>query len=170
MGKVISKPFIERDGKRILQCHSRGHRQFSPFFCWVEAYGLKQSIENHYQCSKVFDGYPEIQGWKDAKELQDKGIQQIGWTIGGIDFDLKPNDSEFRYALDDWGIQWYIALWYKFLKQNPYLIDIAAQYDDFEDPFKGKFPFCQADVIRKVVREGLPSLLPMCSELLEKLR
>jgi hypothetical protein len=66
------------------------------------------------------------------------------------------------------GIQYYVMLWYRYLAQNQHLLEIAAEFDEFEDPFRGNFPLCQADVIRKAVREGLASLRPMFSEL-EKL-
>lgn len=167
MGNVICKPFVEREGKLILQCHSRGEKRFSPFFCTVKAFGISNSIENHYQCSKVFSGHPPVTDWKAAKDLQGKGVEQVGWQIGKLYCNKKPNNSSFSYTPDDWGIQWYIALWLKYLRLNPELVEVARKFDDFEDPFKGRFPFCQADVIRQVVREGIDSLKPMCSELLE---
>lgn len=44
--KVIEAPFsINPDGLKVLQCHSRGDRRFSPFCCFVEAFGQKDSIE-----------------------------------------------------------------------------------------------------------------------------
>lgn len=169
MGNVISKPFVERDGKLILQCHSRGEKRFSPFFCSVEAFTVSRSIENHYQCSKVFSNQPPVTDWKQAKELQVRGVTQIGWQIGNLYFDQKPNNTDFSHAPDDWGIQWYVALWIKYLKLNPDLVEVARKFDDFEDPFKGRFPFCQADVIRQAVRGGIDSLKPMCVELLKEI-
>ncbi len=144
-----------------------GEKRFSPFFCWLEAFGVKRSIEDHYQCAKVFELSRCVTSWRQAKEYQKAGVKQTGWLIGGVEYQIKPNDSEFSYKLDDWGIQWYIALWLKYLKLNPELVEVAKKFDDYEDPFKGRFPFCQADVIRKAAREGVESLRPMCQELLE---
>lgn len=56
-------------------------------------------------------------------------------------------------------------LWYRYLLQNRELLAVAAEFDEFEDPFRGAFPLCQADVIRKATREGLESLRPMFAEL-----
>lgn len=177
--EVIQMFWKEVAGKRILQCHSRGDGRFTPFNCYVEAFGRKDSIENHYQCAKVFD-IGELVGvrqelsvpkdWRQAKNWKSSGCIQVGWKIGGHNFDIKLNTSErYSFALDDWGIQYYIMLWYKYLRGKPELIRVASEFDGFEDIFKGKppkqFPFCQADVIEKVVGEGLESLRPMCKEL-----
>ena len=179
-----NKLWREKDGKRILQCHTRGDIRFTPFNCYLEAFGKRDSIENHYQCSKIFD-ISQIPGvtqkltvtrdWREAKKWKDGGIKQIGWQMGPHQLPMKDNNSEiYSFALDDWGIQYYISLWYKYLKSKPELIKVASAFDEFEDIFRGKppnqFPFCQADVIRKVVNEGLDSLKPMCAELWSLLR
>ena len=56
-------------------------------------------------------------------------------------------------------------LWYRYLLQNRHLLAVAAEFDEFEDPFRGAFPFCQADVIHKATQEELESLRPMFAEL-----
>jgi hypothetical protein len=72
----MTKFWLEKDGKRILQCHSKGDGRFSPFNCYLEAFGFRDSIENHYQCSKIFDisGVPGViqnkavpSNWREAK-------------------------------------------------------------------------------------------------------
>jgi hypothetical protein len=167
MPQVIAKPYIVRDGKRVLQCHSRGDKRFSPFFCYTDAFGVKGSIENHYHHAKLFGGY-QAKDWRDAKRLKDARVPQTGWIIGGMRF---PVISEHRvFAMEDWGIQWYIALWWKYLLHRPDLIAYAKKFDEFEDPFAGRFPFCQARVIEQVTREGLDSLKPMFSTLVAKLQ
>jgi hypothetical protein len=70
--------------------------------------------------------------------------------------------SVFLYHL---AIQYYVMLWYRYLLRNRDLLAVAAEFNEFEDPFRGAFPFCQADVIRKATREGLESLRPMFAEL-----
>ena len=152
---------------KILQCHTRGDRRFSPFCCYVEAFGLTRSIEDHYQCAKRFEGKPAPQSWRDAKKWgkpqpYGEGITRIGFELpNGL---WLPPDTK---QVTDLAIQWYIALWLKYLRQHPELLTIASEYDEFVDIFQGNFPFCQADVIRQAVREGVESLKPMCQQLLD---
>jgi hypothetical protein len=153
------------DGKTILQCHSRGDRRFSPFCCFVDAFRQTQSIENHYQRAKVFNGEILPRDWKPAKHFKKSGLKQTNWQIGPYRLPCVTNVDGNRFTLDDFGIQFYIALWHKYLLSNKRLIAIAAQFDDYEDPFKGSFPFCQADVIRQCVHKGIDSLRPMYAEL-----
>jgi hypothetical protein len=164
--RVIEEPFSTLpDGRRVLQCHSRGDKRFSPFCCFVKAFGRQRSIEDHYQSAKVFEWGQQARNWSEAKQLKHMGFTQTWWRIGRVRVRPRSNDAKTGFALDDLGIQFYIALWFKFLHANPELIQIASQFDEFEDPFRGTFPFCQADVIRQCVREGLGSLKPMFSEL-----
>lgn len=163
---VVETPFsITEDGLKVLQCHSRGDRRFSPFCCFVEAFGHTNSIENHYQRAKVFDGNLVPKDWRDAKQWKKSGLKQVGWHIGSLRLPCLSNQEGIGFALNDFGIQFYIALWHKYLRSNKTLITIASQFDEFEDPFRGTFPFCQADVIRQCVREGIDSLRPMYDEL-----
>lgn len=157
------------DGKKILQCHSRGNKRFSPFFCPVEAFGIVRSIESHYQLAKRFQDKPAPQNWKDCKNWQKAGIMQVQWQIGNVILPVKTNPQGNGFAIDDWGVQWYIALWEKYLRLNPELVAIAAQYDAFEDPFEGTFPFGQAKVFELVSRQGTKALRPMWQPLYELL-
>lgn len=144
---------------KILQCHTKGDKRFSPFCCYVMAFGVNKSIENHYQTAKRFEGQLPPTDWKSAKAMQKVGYKRIGFELpNGL---WLPSDT---VKVDDLAVQFYIALWYKYLLLNPQLITIASEYDEFEDIFKGKFPFCQADVIRKCVKEGVESLKPMCAD------
>lgn len=159
MPKVFEgKERIDEFGRRILQCHTKGDKRFSPFCCYLKAFGRRDSIENFYQCAKVFASNEIVFDWRDAKRLQKAGIRQVAWQIGTHTLPVKPNEKGTSFAIDDWGIQWYVALWEKYLRLHPELLTIASIYDDFEDPFKGDFPMCQADVIRVVVREGIGAL------------
>lgn len=149
---------------KTLECHSRGDRRFSPFFCWVDAFGQFKSIENHYHCSKLFQcGTPA--DWKEAKQWVKAGYHQVGWKIGDMILPVRSDGK--RYFLNDFGVQWYILLWYKHLTQpdNQWKIKYVREFDDFNDPFKGSFPFCQAEVMRKVKNEGLDGLKQMADEL-----
>jgi hypothetical protein len=147
---------------KTLQCHTKGDQRFSPFCCYVEAFGIKRSIEDHYQSAKRFENQPNPNNWRDAKAYQKMGIKRIGFELpNGLWLPPETNKTT------DLAVQYYIALWYKYLRLNPHLIEYASQFDDFVDIFKGKFPFCQADVIRQSVQHGIDSLKPMCEDFLK---
>ncbi|MDB9315610.1 hypothetical protein PN462_21030 [Spirulina sp. CS-785/01] len=146
---------------KVLQCHSKGDLRFSPFFCQVSFAGVKRSIETHYQCAKRFKFAPIPKSWKEAKDYQKAGFERLGFQLpNGL---YLPPDT---YEVQDLAVQFYIALWYKYLRLHPQLIEYASQFDEFEDIFKGQFPFSQADVIRQAVQEGIESLKPLCSDFL----
>jgi hypothetical protein len=89
---------------KILQCHTKGDKRFSPFCCYVEAFKVTRSIENHYQCAKRFKGMPHPQSWRDAKQWQKRGIERICLELpNGLQL---PPDSK---QVTDLAIQWYIA-------------------------------------------------------------
>jgi hypothetical protein len=159
-GRVFVGQYRIEDGKRILQCHSRGDKRYSPFFCFVKAFGTTDSIENHYQCAKRFEGCPTPGNWTAARYWKRQGCKQIAWQIGDRELPVKSNEQGTSFAVDDWGIQYYIALWHRHLSQHPEKVEFARQFDEFEDPFKRDFPFGQADVIRVAAREGVEALLP----------
>jgi len=163
--KVFEGEFRVEEGKRILQCHSKGNKEFSPFFCYVTAFGKKDSIENHYQCAKRFDTCDAPSSWRDVKSCEKLRIRQVSWQIGKLNLPVKSNEQGNSFVIDDYGIQYYVMLWYKHLKENPQKLVYAKDFDDFEDPFAGYFPFCQAEVIKVVVREGIEALVPYFSEL-----
>lgn len=166
---IVEQPFsIGPGGIRILQCHSRGDRRFTPFNCRVVAFNRLDSIENHYQRAKRFGDLAPAT-WREAKALK-LTCRQTGWQIGRLTAPVRSNAEENGFRVDDLGIQYYVMLWYRYLRQNPGLIEAAAEFDEFEDPFRGRFPFCQADVVRKAVREGMESLRPMFAELQRLLR
>ena len=159
---------------KILQCHSRGDKRYSPFCCYVLAFGRERSIEDHYQSCKVFqspEGLIQARDWREAKDWQKainkggKGYERVGFVLPN---GLSLGNSNSK--VDDLIIQYYIALWLKYLRSYPELIEYARTFDEFADPFKGKFPFCQADVIRLVAREGVNALRPMCQEVLELIK
>lgn len=167
--QVARAPFvIGPGGTRILQCHTRGDGRFTPFNCIVSAFGRDDSIENHYHQAKRF-GDRAPRDWRDAKGLK-RSHRQTTWQIGPITAPVRSNAAGTSFRLDDLGVQYYVMLWYRYLRQRPELVAVAAQFDEYEDPFRGSFPFCQADVIRQVVRNGVDSLWPMFAELEAMLR
>lgn len=137
----------------ILECSSKGDKRFSAFYAKVSAFGKYDSIENHYQlCKRFGDEAPKT--WKDAKGKQPTHIE-----LNGVKYDV-------QYLS-----MWYDLLWLKYLDAHPDLVEHASQFDDFNDIFKGKNSVnCQADSIRKYVKEGRGSILHDCSPLIMLLR
>lgn len=149
---------------KVLECHSRGDKRFSPLFCEVSAFGIVDTIENHYQCTKRFRHLDTgvIVTPKDYKEAKALNINP---SYTRSHFEL-PNGmylgdtNSYRYDLV---IQYYTLLWYKYLKKHPELIEYAKGFDEYVDIFKGSFPYCQADVIRDASRYGVDYLRKQCT-------
>ncbi len=168
-------PYYQRvrtdaEGRRFLQCHSKGAKEYSPFFCYVNALGIYQTIEDHYQSTKLFINKRhelyQAQNWRDAKGYQRNEDNVLAAYVLPNGLDLGKSNSK----VTDLVIQWYIALWHKFLRANPELVTAAQGYDGYEDIFEGKFPFSQAKVMAQVCKEGVESLYPMYAELRELLK
>lgn len=168
---------LDAEGRRWLQCHSRGAKEYSPFFCFVESFGQVRSIEDHYQTTKIFrmpEGH-EIRAinWRQAKLLQKEFLHEGEWQRAElVGFEL-PNGIKLgaeNRSVDDLVIQYYIALWYRYLRQHPELIEAARGFDGYEDIFEGKFPFSQASVMEQCVTHGLESLVPLFEPLRTRLR
>jgi hypothetical protein len=147
------------DGRRILQCHSRGDKRFSPFFCTVKAFGVSDSIENHYQKSKLFkidNKWTTPLTWKEAKEWEQHEVYR------NKDLFKLPNGKIAPIEFQVFGF--YSGMWLKYLDANPELTAMASSFDDYEDIFKGDFPLCQADCVRLYCKEGRRALLATCEE------
>lgn len=138
---------------KILECSSKGDKRFSAFFAYVEIFGKNNSIENHYQlCKRFGDKVPK--GWRDAK-----GKKATHFVLKGFEYDVKYLSG------------WYDLLWLKYLDKNPELVEFAKQYDDFNDIFKGKNTInCQADSIRKYIKQGRDFIIEENKELLNKIK
>lgn len=158
--RVFARQYRVEGHRRILQCHSRGDKRYSPFFCYVKAFGRVDSIENHYQRAKRFEGCPPPLNWQAVRDWKRRGLKQIAWLLGSYRLPVKPNERGTSFAIDDWGVQYYIALWHRHLSEHPEKVEFARQFDEFENPFKRNLPFCQADVIRVAAREGVKALVP----------
>ena len=134
---------------KVLECSSKGDTRFSALSAKVLVNGNLDTIENHYQLSKRFNGLAPLD-WRDAK-----GKQPTSFVVGD-------REIAFMYLS-----QWYELLWCKYLDAHPELVEFASNYDDFSDRFRGKKTInCQADVIRQYVKEGRDSLIAECSDLI----
>jgi hypothetical protein len=66
--------------------------------------------------------------------------------------------------------QWYHLLWIRHFDDNPKLVEYFGLFDDYNDIYKGKSVNCQADSIRKYIKDGRESLLAECEELNSKFK
>ncbi|MNM86584.1 hypothetical protein D3C81_987410 [compost metagenome] len=132
---------------RSLECSSAGDKRFSAFYATVEVYGVRDSIENHYQLSKRFKG-ERAYTWRGAK-----GRVPTTFFIGPSEYPAtckKPFD--FLTA-------WYKLLWMEYLDNNPKLVDFLLGYERFTDRFSGKSIICQADAISQYILVGRWSII-----------
>jgi hypothetical protein len=130
---------------KVLECSSRGDKRFSAFYAKIRFYGSYDSIENHYQ---------------GVKRDSDGKIAGKGKAVDHININGRTLDVKYLTPL-------YTMMWIKYLDEHPELVEYAKQFDDFNDMFRGKCINCQADVIRKYVKDGRKSLIadPLVQEL-----
>jgi len=134
--------------KKVLECSSKGDKRFSAMYAKVNAFGVMDTIENHYQQSK-----------RNATGQPVKKGQPVDHVV--------LNRRQFSAEMLT---QWYRLLWIKYLSQNPDLIEYASQFDEFTDMFRGKNTInCQADVIRDYVTDRA-GLIQSVSELTAELK
>lgn len=138
---------------KILECSSKGDNRYSAFYARVKVFNKVDSIENHYQLSKRIGNFvPKT--WRDVK-----GKTPTHFHINGKDYDLKYFSC------------WYKLLWVKYLDQHLELVEYAAQFDEYNDIFKGrKTTNCQADVVRQYVKVGRESIINECQEFIDLMK
>jgi hypothetical protein len=118
--------------KKTLECSSKGDKRFSALYAKVSAFGLMDTIENHYQKSK-----------RNANGATVKKGQPVDHMV--------LNCHKFSASMLT---SWYRLLWVKYLDGNPELVEYARQFDEFSDMFRGKSTInCQADVIRDYIAD-----------------
>lgn len=140
------------ENKKILECSSKGDTRFSAYFARVEMFGVLDSIENHYQKSKVF--------WlnngtayqiKDTKEVKGKNKRKDLGDIIGVSVNGMLLQPKYLTPL-------YNCLWIKYLDENEHLVEYAKEFEDFSDMFNhGNSINCQADTIRQYIKQGRAS-------------
>lgn len=151
----------------VLECSSKGDKRFSAYGAKVSVNGVFASIEEHYQLSKMFWtnlGHGQL-GWrkcptiKEVKLFQKEGHSPNAFKVGDFCYDIK------------YLPMWYDLLWVKYLDNNPDLVTYANTFGDFHDIFKGKRTMnCQADSIRKYVKQGRDFMRKECFPLIARMR
>lgn len=149
MKYLLHKTMDGRIKMRVLECSSKGDKRYSAFYARVNVFGKYDSIENHYQLCKRF-GEEIPLSWRDSK-----GKTPTHFNLKGRDIDVNLLG------------QFYSLLWVKYLDENLELVEYASGFDDFNDIFKGKSLNCQADVIRKYIKQGRKSILEDCKEFID---
>ena len=160
-----------------LQCHSRGNTDYSPMYCYVTVMDKLDSIENHYQATKLFTDKEEDKLVYSHDFMRVKVMQNnpLRFERGGFYFPYYGHPQQVPLGIKnshktDLVIQYYTLLWYKHLKAYPEKVEYASQFTEFIDIFKGKFPYCQADVIRDAVECGVEYLREESAEFLAILK
>lgn len=133
---------------KVLECSSAGDARFSAFYATVEINGVTASIEEHYQLSKRFWDTQNNRLIIPKSIKEAKGRKPRYFVAYGLPYPV------------DLLTAWYTYLWVKYLDSNPHLVDILSKYDDYSDKFKSASTInCQADVIRRYMREGRDTLM-----------
>lgn len=137
-----------------LECHSRGDKRFSPFFAQVTIFGKTATIEHFYQTGKRF-GMDAPKDWREAKKWQKEGRQYTHFVLpNGMTVEL--TGHTLRLPLH---VQFYVLMWVKYLDEHHELVEYARGFDEFNDPFAGDFPMCQARCVEMYVKQGRKALV-----------
>lgn len=150
--------------KLVLECSTKGDKRFSAYGAYITLFGHHQPIEFHYHLSKFFYGIvtPSHHAtWKRKMEFirEIKGKKIINFRV--LDYEIP-----LEYLN-----QWYDFLWICYLDQHPDLVTYLSYFDDYNDIFKGKKSrSCQADSIRKYIKDGRESILLSCQPFLRLLK
>jgi hypothetical protein len=158
--KLIDAPWVEQQGKRVLQCHHRGDRRFSSHHCRVRSFGWIDSIANHYHRAKLFGNGKTPHNALESKDWANLGLVHIGWRLGDWTLPIchEPN------ALD-WGEQYQIALWLKYVRDHQALIEYAKQFDEFQDEEESQL--LTAHIWQTLVSDGPLVLRRLCQPLVQ---
>lgn len=130
---------------KILECSSKGDKRFSALYAKVSVFGVYDSIENHYQKSKVFEvietgEYVTFDSFRKVKAAQYRTKE---FRLKGFLFNNKLLPIQYLTI-------WYKSLWAKYLESNKYLIDVIYQYDSFVDSYaKNNTVNDQASIIKE---------------------
>jgi hypothetical protein len=152
--------------KRTLECSSAGDVRFSAFGAYVTIFGIRDSIEFHYQLSKGFSSM-KAPGFDSSREKKMHHIRRVKGRspdylmIGPYRMGKEHLSSYYKY------------LWIVYLDSNPGLVEYASGFDSFTDRFRGKSVNCQADVIARYVKGERDEMIRECSEFagaLEKMK
>lgn len=121
------------ESKKILECSTRGDKRFSAFGAYITINGKRDCIENFYQNAKR----------KANNEVAGKGkpFHHFICPFCGLEFPGEEVSDLYK------------GLWIIYFNKHPELLIYAAQFDGFNDIFRGKSINCQADVVEAMVKD-----------------
>lgn len=139
-GLDVSPNCLQIRKLNVLECSTKGDKRFSAMCAKVSVHDKFDTIESHYQKSKVFQDkngtYYTCKRWESAK-----GKKPVACKIGNV------------VLSTEYLSMFYELLWYKYLKNNEYLIEVLAKFDEYQDMFRSKKSMvCQADTIREYMK------------------
>ncbi|MCT7957281.1 hypothetical protein [Laspinema palackyanum] len=159
--QLIQAPWVEQQGKRVLQCHHRGDRRFSSHHCRVRSFGRVDTIANHYHRAKLFGNGKTPQNALESKDWANLGLAHIGWRLGDWTLPICHEPDSL-----DWGEQYHIALWLKYVRDHQALIEYAAQFDQFQDEDES-IQFSTAHIWQILVSDGPLFLRHRCQPMVQ---
>lgn len=154
----------------ILECSTAGDINFSPFGAFIEVYGNRASIEEHFQIAKGFrkkhsDGTNVLD--RNGKFVYERESERFMKAKGRPADVLLIDDLVLNPALLG---QWYKLLWLKYLDANPDLVLYLNNFDVFNDCFSHGNPVNQGAVITTYIVKGRQALIDEAILLLDVLK
>lgn len=129
------KPTPKTSAPKVLEVSSKGDKRFSALYAKVNINGKVDTIENHYQLAKRFGDSPPPKTWREAKGRKPTHFESVGK----------------KYPLSELS-NFYDSLWFKYLDDNPELIESLLKYDDFIDSFAKPGTNNQAESIKRYLK------------------
>lgn len=137
---------------KVLKCNISENKRFNSLYAKVSVHGDYDTIENHFQKSKVFEIIETGEYVMFDTSTKAKAAQYRSNQFNLIGFKFYNGFLPTKYLNT-----WYKALWAKYIKNNQYLLDEIYKYDSFVDSYSRKDTivtqnntvFTQVDVIKE---------------------
>lgn len=148
---------------KTLECSSKGDKRFSALFCNTNVNGVLDTIEKHYQLSKVFIDLKTNNPIRFNTINKIKQAQYLTNKYSLIGFNVKGKFISLAYMT-----MWYYSLWYKHFCINKDKINIVKKYDFFTDCFaKPNTMNSQADVMYFIRYNSMQDIRKLITPFLE---
>lgn len=137
---------------KTLECNVNGDKRYASQYCFIDSFGIRNSIENHYQTTKRYTFKGEIlvpKDWRDVIKFKELGAEFSHFEL--------PNGLTLGSNRDEDSLvaEYFCLLWYKFLLKNTHLVDEAMKYDRFISGLEDEHPYTQAQVVRDTISHSL---------------
>lgn len=136
---------------KVLECSTAGDKRFSAFYAKVKLFGKWDTIENHYQSSKMFMVNGQMQQVDNPK-----GKKPTCVVVQNQFLDVK------------YLTPFYNLMWFMYLDNNPELVSYLSRFDSYHDRFVGKNTLnSQAEAIRMYMQEDWQTCMDSIQPLLD---